>query len=376
MYNPQTNLVYRARDALFTELNAMVGATFLPRGGPVNPPMTGDSVPVVFKQVVQATAGPDSEATITVRASVPATESESGQQAPARLPSVEGAEPSVVDSPVQETVQEQTLTQDPAGEGESEVNVPVPSKSVVPVVETPTIETQETEEREPRRSTRERRQPERFVALVESKEEPILYKEARETPEATKWHAACVEEMAAQEQNRSWSLTYLPQGRRAIRNRWVFKRKTDSQGKIERYRAGLVAKGFSQVEGVDFNETFAPVVRQESIRLLMSIAAHKNLVAKQWDVKTAFLYGSLNEELYMMQPEGFKDTKNPSLVCKLNKAIYGLKQASRQWHAKLSQVLLQYGFSQCRKDESIFVFRQGKKKMYLAVYVDNIFVFK
>ena len=252
---------------------------------------------------------------------------------------------------MQATAQGQTQELDPTGESVGPVHMPAVSSS--------TIESSQTNEQqpvEPRRSSRERRQPERFVALVEPLVEPTSYKDAMKTPNAKEWNQACVEEMKAQDKNRSWSLTYLPQGRKLIKSRWVFKRKTDSEGNLGRFRACLVAKGFSQIAGVDYSETFAPVARHESIRLLLSIAARENLIAQQWDIKTAFLYGLLDGELYMAQPEGFVDMQNSNKVCKLHKAIYGLKQAGRRWNVKLSSVLKQFKFKQCLKDESIFVF--------------------
>ena len=155
-------------------------------------------------------------ATITVWASEPATKLESGQQAPERLPSVEGAEPSVADSPVQETVQIQTPIEDPVGE--NEVISPVPFIPVVPVVSSPSVETQETKEQEPGHSTCERCQLDCFIALVESMDEPSICQGAMKTPEAKEWHQACMEEITAHKKNRSWTLMHLVQGCKAIRS--------------------------------------------------------------------------------------------------------------------------------------------------------------
>jgi hypothetical protein len=129
--------------------------------------------------------------------------------------------------------------------------------------------------------------------------------------------------------NHVWDLVDLPNGVKPVGCKWVFKTKVNSMGKIERYKARLVAKGFTQREGIDYNETFSPVSSKDSFRIVMALVAHFDLELHQMDVKTAFLNGDLNEEVYMKQPEGFCADKDSPLVCKLNKSIYGLKQASR-----------------------------------------------
>ena len=130
--------------------------------------------------------------------------------------------------------------------------------------------------------------------------------------------------------NGVWDLVELPHGCKPVGCKWVFKTKRDSSGKIERYKARLVVKGYSQREGIDFKETFSPVSTKDSFRVIMAIVAHFDLELHQMDVKTAFLNGDLDEDVYMEQPIGFVEVGKEDLVCNLNKSIYGLKQVSRQ----------------------------------------------
>ena len=164
----------------------------------------------------------------------------------------------------------------------------------------------------------------------------------------------------------------MPEGIRPIGCKWVFKTKRDSKGNIERYKARLVAKGFTQREGIDFKETFSPVSKKDSFRIIMALVAHMDLELHQMDVKTAFLNGDLMENVYMLQPEGFKAKGSEHLLCKLKKSIYGLKQASRQWYLKFHEVVSSYGFIENTADECIYVKISGSKFIILVLYVDDI----
>jgi hypothetical protein len=149
------------------------------------------------------------------------------------------------------------------------------------------------------------------------------------------WRSAINAELSALSDNNTWTLVNLPSNKRAIGCKWVFKLKLHADGSVERYKARLVAKGFTQTEGIDYLDTFSPVVKMTTVGVLMSIAASQNWPLFQLDVNTAFLHGDLSEEVYMKPPPGLH-LSHPNLVCKLQRSVYGLKQASRQWNTKLT----------------------------------------
>jgi hypothetical protein len=182
------------------------------------------------------------------------------------------------------------------------------------------------------------------------------------------------EEIASTTAANTWQLVPLPDGRVAIGCKWVFKIKRRADGSIDRYKARLVAKGFSQKEGLDYKETFAPVARMPSLRALLAIAAAQDLEIHQMDVKTAFLNGDLEEDIYMQQPEGFVAPGQQSkLVCKLNKSLYGLKQAGRSWYKKIDGVLIELGFTPLHSDNCVYVQRKEQQPViYLLLYVDDL----
>jgi hypothetical protein len=199
--------------------------------------------------------------------------------------------------------------------------------------------------------------------------DPATYKEAMEATDAEEWAEACQYEMDALSKNDTWELVDLPHGRKAIKSKWVFKLKVDG-----RFRARLVAKGFTQIPGIDYDETFSPVARFESLRLLLALAALENWEIHQMDVKSAFLNGVLNEEIYMEQPQGFITTGQENKVCRLKKAIYGLKQASRTWNQQFHGVLSELGFERTYSDAGIYVRHQhkGDSLLIVVLYVDDI----
>ncbi|KAD7477010.1 hypothetical protein E3N88_00146 [Mikania micrantha] len=169
-----------------------------------------------------------------------------------------------------------------------------------------------------------------------------------------------------------WELVPLPQGKCAIGTKWVFRNKTDENGQIFKNKARLVVHGFSQEEGIDYDETFAPVARLEAIRLFLAYAALHKLKVFQMDVKSAFLYGKIKEEVYVCQPPGFEDNKHPDWVYKLDKALYGLKQAPRAWYDTLSTFLLQNNFTRGSIDKTLFIKKVGQHKLLVQIYVDDI----
>ena len=156
--------------------------------------------------------------------------------------------------------------------------------------------------------------------------------------DSIKWEKAMDDEMRSFDKNDTWVLTELTAGKRALLNKWVFKIKTEPDGK-RRFKARLVVKGYSQRKGIDYAEIFYPVVKLTSIQILLSIVASENLHLEQMDVKTAVLHGDLDKEIYMQQPEGFVVPVKEHMVCKLTRILYGLKQAPRQWYKKFDSFM-------------------------------------
>ena len=178
-------------------------------------------------------------------------------------------------------------------------------------------------------------------------------------------------EMESLHKNEVWDLVKLSKDRRAVGNKWVFKLKVGSNGSVEGHKARLVAQGFSQKYGVDYDETFSPVVRFESLQTVIARAVQNGLMLHQMDVTTAFLNGELEEEVYMRQPEGFAVKGQEDLVCKLKRSIYGLKQSPRCWNSVLDSQLKQMGFVQAKGNPCIYVTSEGEM-FIIAVYVDDI----
>ena len=199
--------------------------------------------------------------------------------------------------------------------------------------------------------------------------EPTTYREAMLSQESSKWQEAMNEEMSSLEENNVWKLVQLPPDRKAIDNRWVFRIKQSTDGSGDRYKARLVAKGYSQRVGIDYDETFSPVVRFDTVRSVLSVAATENMYLAQFDVKTAFLYGTLEEEIYMRQPEGFDDGTNR--VCKLERSLYGLKQSPRCWNKRFVDYLLELGFVKSDADPCLYVRKYNGHKLIIALYVDD-----
>jgi hypothetical protein len=156
-------------------------------------------------------------------------------------------------------------------------------------------------------------------------EVPISFRKAMESDDSEKWLIAMKDEMKSMDDNQVWDLVVLPEGSKTVGSKWVYKTKRDSKGNIERYKARLVAKGFTQKDGIDYKETFSPVSKKDSLRIVLAMVAHYDLELHQMEVKTAFLNGELEEEVYMKQPEGFLAPGDEDKVCKLRKSIYGLK---------------------------------------------------
>ncbi|GKA82290.1 putative ribonuclease H-like domain-containing protein [Tanacetum coccineum] len=168
------------------------------------------------------------------------------------------------------------------------------------------------------------------------------------------------------------TLVDLPNGKRPIGTKWVFRNKNDERGIMIKNKARLVAQGYTQEEGIDYDEVFAPVARIEAIRLFLAYASFKDFVVYQMDVKSAFLYGKIEEEVYVCQPPGFEDPNFPDRVYKVEKALYGLHQAPRAWYETLSTYLLDNGFQRGKIDKTLFIRRDKGDILLVQVYVDDI----
>ena len=250
----------------------------------------------------------------------------------------------------------------------------------------PDNESKEQEEPSPprRQSERTRQSPVRFgrdeyVAATSVQHvayaacqiaEPQTMEEARSGEHSDKWKQAADSEYDSLLQNETWDLVPLPSGRKPIGSRWVFKVKYGANGKVERFKARLVAKGYAQRPGIDYEETFSPVVRYQSIRTLLAFDVQNDMLLHQMDVVTAFLNGTLEEDIYMEQPDGYVEQGKEDLVCKLRKSLYGLKQSPRCWNKAFTEFMKSIGFNQGTADPCIYV----RDTCIVAVYVDDLII--
>ncbi|KAG8501099.1 hypothetical protein CXB51_003178 [Gossypium anomalum] len=211
----------------------------------------------------------------------------------------------------------------------------------------------------PRRSLRECHAPERYEFLITThgdvllidQDEPRTYQEAVASLDSEKWLEAMRSEMDSMYENQVWTLVDPPKGVKPIGCKWVFKKKTDMDGNVQTYKGRLVAKGFHQIHGVDYDETFSPM-----------------------DVKTAFLNGKLEEDVYMTQPEGFVDPKDAGKICKLQRSIYGLKQASQSWNLRFNDAIKEFGFIKNEDEPCVYKKVSGNIITFLVLCVDDILI--
>jgi hypothetical protein len=192
-------------------------------------------------------------------------------------------------------------------------------------------------------------------------------------PDADLWYTAAKEEIQAHVDNGTWTLVQLPPGAKAIGSRWIFKIKRNEDGSVERYKGRIVAKGYSQRPGVDFDETYAPTTKWAALRAIFAIAALEDLELDSVDISTAYLNGVLpdHHRVYMQEPEGF-EMKDKTWACQLRKGLYGLKQGGRLWYQKLDEVLKGIGFTRTRSDSSVYVWMRGESKVIIPVFVDDL----
>src|SRR3954463_13743445 len=212
------------------------------------------------------------------------------------------------------------------------------------------------------------------IMLVDNTDDPATYEEVMMSPDSNKWQESMKSEIGSMYENQVWTLVDLPNVRKAVENKWIFKKKTYADGNVTVYKARLVAKGFRQIQGVKYDVTFSPVAKLKSVRILLAIVAYYDDEIWQMDVKTAFLNGNIDEELYMIQPEGFVDPKDADKVCKLQRSIYGLKQASRSWNLRFDQVIKSFGFVPNFYEACIYKKVSGSSVIFLVLYVDDIVI--
>ena len=210
------------------------------------------------------------------------------------------------------------------------------------------------------------KRPDFYQANTAEIEEPQTYEEAVNGKDKNKWEAAMQEELDSLNENEVYVECELPNGKKAIGSKWVFKLKR-IPGEKDRFKARCVARGYSQRHGIDYGETFSPVIRYESIRILLALAAIKNLYMKQCDVKTAFLYGNLDEEIYLEPPPGFNSGK----FWTLKKSLYGLKQAPRCWNSTFHDFLMKYNLKQNTADQCVYHSKVNEFDLFFGLYVDD-----
>ncbi|XP_055632911.1 uncharacterized protein LOC129773335 [Toxorhynchites rutilus septentrionalis] len=203
--------------------------------------------------------------------------------------------------------------------------------------------------------------------------EPRSYEEAINGAERASWTAAMKEELQSHQRNSTWTIGPLPKERKAVGSKWLYKRKLDEHGNFIRYKARLVAQGFSQKYGTDFDQVFAPVAKQVTFRFLLTIVTRRQLLVKHVDIKTAYLYGKLSETVYMRQPRGY-ETGGMNEVCHLKKSLYGLKQSGRIWNKTIDDCFKKLGFVQSIADACLYVKTKDNKHYFIHLYVDDMLI--
>jgi hypothetical protein len=213
-----------------------------------------------------------------------------------------------------------------------------------------------------------------YRAFVASLQSMILPKDWREAKQNPRWKEAMLEELAPLEKNKTWELVPFPVGKKVVSCKWVYALKQDLDGKIKRYKARLVARGYSQTYGIDYDETFTPVTKMSTVRTLISCAANFDWPLYQLDVKNAFLHGDLQEEVYLEIPPGFTTDQTKGKVLKLKKSLYGLKQSLRAWFDRFRHAMCSMWYKQCNIDHTIFYHHSRNLVTILAVYVDDMII--
>ena len=207
------------------------------------------------------------------------------------------------------------------------------------------------------------------VILTDETIEPRTYNEAMKRSDAAEWDVACKDKIRMFQQMGVYDVVPRPEGRKVIGSKWVFRIKRGPDGGIQKYKACIVAQGFTQVEGLDYDQTFAPVVKLSTFRTILAIAAQQNLTIHQMDVKSAYLNGKIKEEIYMEAPPGLEIPEG--MVLRLNRAVYGTKQGGRVWYEDVCTTLTELGYKRIEADHAVFIRRIGDILSILTLYVDN-----
>lgn len=206
-------------------------------------------------------------------------------------------------------------------------------------------------------------------------DDPMTVEDALSRPDAAQWKLAMEVEHQALMENRTWELVNRPKDRKVIKCKWIFKTKRDLTGNVDRYKARLVIKGYQQRKGVDYSETYSPVVRHSSLRYLLALAAQRDMCVVQMDAVSAYLQGTLHEEIFMEQPAEYVDPENPGKCCRLLKALYGLKQGGRVWNQELDMALREFGLKKSDYDPCVYFNNKDGRMLIIAVYVDDLLLF-
>jgi hypothetical protein len=208
------------------------------------------------------------------------------------------------------------------------------------------------------------------VAVADNTSDPRTYAEALSRPDAPQWELACEDERRAFERLGVYEVVPRPKGRKVVGSRWVFRVKRGPDGTVQKYKARVVAQGFTQIEGIDYDETFAPVAKLASLRTILALSAEFNLFLHQMDVKSAYLNAALSEEIFMEAPPGFDVPEGT--VLRLIKAVYGTKQGGRVWYDEIRSTLESMGYLRTESDHAVFTRGKGVNLCIVALYVDDI----
>jgi len=263
-------------------------------------------------------------------------------------------------------------TIDIVSDTESDEDTESLKKTPAPVI--PTVASTRARRQTAGKFTSTRYQHEAYMAYTQDPDEPSSYTEALKSPEAPEWREAIQEELKSVIENHTWELVELPKGRTAVKCRWTFRVKRGARGEVIKYKARLVAKGFTQRYGIHYLETYAPVVKLTSLRIILALAAARDYEVDQTDIKSAYLLAKLDEEIYMDIPEGL-EVETGRKVCKLLKGVYGLKQSGRMWNQEWDQHLVGIcGFTRSKDDHAVYLKKSEKSDDYcwVLIWVDDV----